>query len=81
MKAIGTVEITVGPTAVNGYITASKSPLTAEDRCDRCGAQAWVSVEMKDSDLLFCNHHFLRHKEVLLKVAYWIRDYTGAINA
>jgi hypothetical protein len=37
------------------------STLTAQDRCDRCGAQAKVRVEFKASDLLFCAHHARQH--------------------
>jgi ribosomal protein L37E len=33
-------------------------PLTAADRCDRCGAQAYVRVTLPTgSELLFCAHH------------------------
>ncbi len=33
-------------------------PLTAADRCDRCGAQAYVrAVFPEGTDLLFCAHH------------------------
>jgi len=33
--------------------------LTAADRCDRCGAQAYVRVVLESSggELLFCAHH------------------------
>ncbi len=32
--------------------------LTANDRCDRCGAQAYVKVTGVTGDLLFCGHHY-----------------------
>jgi hypothetical protein len=33
-------------------------PLTAYDRCDRCGAQGRVRVRLHSgSDLVFCGHH------------------------
>jgi hypothetical protein len=32
--------------------------LTAEDRCDRCGAQAYVSVTGVNGELMFCGHHY-----------------------
>jgi hypothetical protein len=33
--------------------------LDANDRCDRCSAQAYVKVIGKSgSDLLFCSHHY-----------------------
>lgn len=32
--------------------------LDATDRCDRCGAQAYVKVIGKTGELLFCGHHY-----------------------
>ncbi len=33
-------------------------PLTVADRCDRCGAQAFVRATMTSgAELLFCAHH------------------------
>lgn len=32
--------------------------LKAVDRCDRCGAQAYVQVKGSTGDLLFCGHHY-----------------------
>lgn len=39
--------------------------LTAEDRCDSCGAQAYVRVTMASGELLFCAHHGNKFKEKL----------------
>lgn len=38
----------------------SQRALTALDRCDRCGAQAYVNVSVTDTslDLMFCGHHW-----------------------
>ena len=38
----------------------SEYPLTALDRCDACGAQAYVRVVVVKSqqELMFCGHHF-----------------------
>jgi hypothetical protein len=34
------------------------APLTAQDRCDRCGAQAKVTLLVEGAGtLLFCQHH------------------------
>jgi ribosomal protein L37E len=34
------------------------SPLTAADRCDRCGAQAYMRATMvSGAELYFCAHH------------------------
>lgn len=32
--------------------------LTTADRCDACGAQAYVQVKGISGELLFCNHHY-----------------------
>lgn len=52
------------------------APLTAHDRCDRCGVQAYVSVLLPDTDtwLLFCGHHFAKNERALHAAALVIRD-------
>lgn len=43
-------------------------PLTAQDRCDRCGAQAYTRVIIpgpSESALLFCAHHTHEHQDAL----------------
>ena len=32
--------------------------LTANDRCDSCGAQGYVQVTGVTGDLVFCSHHY-----------------------
>lgn len=32
--------------------------LTAKDRCDSCGAQAYIQVTGVTGDLMFCGHHY-----------------------
>lgn len=56
--------------------TIAPSPeLTAADRCDRCGAQAYVRVILHSgSDLLFCAHHWRDNSEALRSVAASIHD-------
>ena len=50
-------------------------PLTADDRCDRCGAQAYLRVSLASgSELLFCAHHGRRHEEKLRTVAVNLHD-------
>ncbi|MEO6145191.1 MAG: hypothetical protein ABIP19_14540 [Dermatophilaceae bacterium] len=44
--------------------------LNAVDRCDRCGAQAYVLLgvhvpECGDRELLFCAHHYRQHERQL----------------
>ena len=38
-------------------IDVIESRLTAADRCDSCGAQAYIAAEVNGSELLFCAHH------------------------
>jgi hypothetical protein len=60
---------------------APAQPLTAADRCDRCGAQAYVRVVLSSgSDLLFCAHHARKHEESLKKVASDIQDETSKLQ-
>ncbi len=57
-------QITAEATAVD-----DKRPLTALDRCDSCGAQAYIRVMIGESELLFCAHHGRRHQEKLAQIA------------
>lgn len=41
-------------------------PLTAHDRCDRCGAQAYVRFAKDEQDFLFCGHHARKHERALI---------------
>lgn len=51
--------------------------LTATDRCDRCGAQAYVRVLLPSGlELLFCGHHNRQYANALTKIAVDIRDET-----
>jgi hypothetical protein len=60
---------------VNATIDAR--PLTANDRCDRCGAQAYVRATMESGfDLLLCAHHFRENEDRLRAVAAAIHDET-----
>ena len=54
---------------------------TALDRCDRCGAQAFVRAVLTTGDLLFCAHHGRKYNEVLAATALAVEDGTDAINA
>ena len=51
--------------------------LTAVDRCDRCGAQAYVRVLLPGGlDLLFCAHHNTQYSSALADIAVEIQDET-----
>ena len=60
--------------------TAQLTGLSAVDRCDRCGAQAYVRVELAgDAELLFCAHHARQHEDKLREVAITIHDESGRL--
>lgn len=51
--------------------------LTAVDRCDRCGAQAYVRVLLPSRlELLFCAHHNRQYSSALADIAVEIQDET-----
>lgn len=60
--------------------------LTLLDRCDRCGAQAFVRASVmvgdidKMVDLLFCGHHFADNEAKLRDTALHIQDEREKIN-
>ncbi len=55
--------------------------LTAADRCDRCGAQAYLRVTLSaGGELLFCAHHAKAHSDKLKQVALEIHDETDRIH-
>ncbi len=61
-------------------IAPSTSELTATDRCDRCGAQAYLRVLLEaGGELLFCAHHAREHGEKLREVAVSFHDETGKL--
>ncbi|MBK4346720.1 DUF7455 domain-containing protein [Lacisediminihabitans changchengi] len=47
----------------------SSHELTAADRCDSCGAQAYIRVAIGESELLFCAHHGKKYQEKLSTIA------------
>lgn len=54
--------------------------LKIADRCDRCGAQAFVLVKGVSGELYFCGHHYAKNEEALSKFAYEIIDEREHIN-
>jgi hypothetical protein len=54
--------------------------LTAQDRCDRCGAQAYVQVQLTSGgELLFCAHHAKDHLPKLKEQGHKVLDETGRL--
>jgi hypothetical protein len=57
-------------TETNGAVDAETPyELTALDRCDACGAQAYIRVVVASGELLFCAHHGRKHQEKLSQIA------------
>ncbi|WP_121252741.1 DUF7455 domain-containing protein [Nocardioides ferulae] len=60
---------------------APSAPLTAADRCDRCGAQAYLRVELQSGgELLFCAHHAREHGDKLKEIAVAVIDETHKLG-
>jgi len=55
-------------------------PLTAADRCDICGAQAFIRVVLASGDLVFCGHHGSANKDKLKPIAISWQDETDKLN-
>ena len=54
---------------------------TVVDRCDRCGARAYVRVLLPSRlELLFCAHHNRQYASELTKIAVEIRDETERLT-
>lgn len=61
--------------------TTVAESLTAGDRCDRCGAQAYLRVTLNSGgELLFCGHHGRAHSAKLSQVALRIHDETSKLS-
>jgi hypothetical protein len=56
------------------------TPLNALDRCDRCGAQAYVRAQLASGgELMFCAHHGKEYAEKLAAIAVKIQDETNRL--
>ncbi len=61
-------------------VILEQTPLNAVDRCDRCGAQAYVRATLLNGgELLFCAHHAKEYSERLKTVAANIQDETSKL--
>jgi ribulose bisphosphate carboxylase small subunit len=64
------------PTAERHQLKTKEKVLSALDRCDSCGAQAYVRVTGFSGELSFCSHHYNKimsstsGKEAMEKFAY-----------
>lgn len=54
------------PPVVAPVEASGPAPLLVTDRCDRCGAQAWLRATIVGAgELLFCGHHAKAHMPAL----------------
>jgi hypothetical protein len=61
--------------AMTEQVILESTPLNALDRCDRCGAQAYVRATLLNGgELMFCAHHGKEYAEKLKTVAAAIQD-------
>ena len=62
-------------------VAPSTAALSAADRCDRCGAQAYLRVELQSGgELLFCAHHAREHGDKLKEIAATVVDETDKLH-
>ena len=55
--------------------------LTATDRCDRCGARAYIRVTLPGGgELLFCAHHGRAHQTALRAAEADIQDESHSLE-
>jgi len=60
--------------------TTELPALTAADRCDICGAQAFIRVVLATGDLVFCGHHGTANKDKLKPIAISWQDETDKLS-
>jgi hypothetical protein len=66
---------------VTTAVAPSSASLSAADRCDRCGAQAYLRVELQSGgELLFCAHHAREHGDKLRQIAANVVDETTKLT-
>lgn len=57
-----------------------KKVLKIADRCDRCGAQAFILATGVSGELMFCGHHYHEHEYQITQWAYKIVNELDTIN-
>lgn len=71
------IDTTTAPASAPASAT---TPLTALDRCDACGAQAYVRVHLASGEFLFCGHHAAKHGDKLRPDAIHWHDETAKLR-
>ena len=55
-------------------IDITSDTMNSSDRCDYCGAQAYIWVNGIAGDLLFCGHHFSKNEDKIRSYAFEVID-------
>lgn len=65
------MQTTISPDTGAPVTTSNMSTpqLTASDRCDSCGAQAYIRVVVSSGELMFCAHHGKKYQSQLSPIA------------
>jgi hypothetical protein len=67
-------------------VKTKEKVLNASDRCDSCGAQAYVKVTGVSGELTFCSHHYTKimsddySRQAMEKFAYETVDERDFVN-
>lgn len=62
-------------------IESASTELNASDRCDVCGAQAYIRVALASGELMFCSHHGNEKRAQLEPIALSWQDETEKLLA
>ena len=55
-------------------------PITALDRCDKCGSQAMIRATLTSGELHFCGHHGREISQSLIAKSIEVYDPEGVFN-
>jgi len=58
-----------------------KPDLALTDRCDRCGAQAYVLAVFETGEVQLCGHHGTKHWDALKASAKEVHDFRDRLTA
>lgn len=75
------MEYTNSMTETEEVVEVNQRQLKIADRCDSCGAQAFILVKGMSGELMFCGHHYKKHEVALNKFAYEVVDEREHINS
>lgn len=67
-------------TLTEAIVESPERELRVADRCDRCGAQAFMQAVKGNLDLLFCGHHGKFHRTALEAQHFTVLDSTHKLN-